>query len=237
MRHGRTRLNTIEFDTFDYDLFNLIDPYRNEHTARLTRTKPYFFTRDLTKIIITSLIWLAKTTQTPKFRSAGQKIRMTVGLRCPLLTRNIPKMTSNMSIFRIKLIILAWLLTFNADDSVYPLNSRIHAMLLGSIFPKRLGLPWKWVHTQSYSELITSWISRTRFLTSLNRDTYQNIIMKDTLFVKLLNRTLWTCNKLNCSISYWTHPSRLVSANWGPVTGQCGLVSGNCSVEPVNRTC
>ena len=47
----------VRFDTFDYDLFNLVDPYRNEtHWVRLTRTKPYFFTRDLTKIIITSLI-------------------------------------------------------------------------------------------------------------------------------------------------------------------------------------
>ena len=56
---------------------------------------------------------------------------MTIGLQCPLLTRNIPKLTSKMSIFRIKLIILAWLQPFNADDNVYPLNTRIRAMVLG----------------------------------------------------------------------------------------------------------
>ena len=74
--------------------------------------------------------------------------------------------------------------------------------------------------TQPYSELITSWISRTRFLTSLNRDTYQNIIMKDAPFVKLLNRTPWTCNSLKCNFKLG-----LISVESTLWTGQCQLIS------------
>ena len=159
---------------------------------------------------------------------------MTRGPRCPLLTpysiKRPLKWTPNKSYYSsFNTTVQCWRLMF------VRLNTRFNAMSLGFIWTKRFdnfGLTWKWLATQLYSELITSWISRTRYLTSLNRDTYQNIIMKDTLFVKLLNRTPWSCNRSNCNFNL----IKLGSTDWSALACQSvWSVTKPCQFDPYNK--
>lgn len=117
-------------------------------------------------------------------------------IQWPPLTWDYPKWPLKGANSESKPIILAWSTLFYADDWMFIRLIRVSVVLvkIGQNGFARLRHD-----IQPYSELITSWISRTRFLTSLNRDTYQNIIMKDAPFVKLLNRTPWTCNSLKCN--------------------------------------
>ena len=114
-------------------------------------------------------------------------------IQWPPLPWDYPKWPLKRTYSDSKPIILAWITLFNADEWMFIRLIPVSVVLVKISFGQN-GFARLRHDTQPYSELITSWISGTRFLTSLNRDTYQNIIMKD--FVKLFYRPPWTCNSL-----------------------------------------
>lgn len=143
-------------------------------------------------------------------------------IQWPPLTWDYPKWPLKGANSESKPIILAWSTLFYADDWMFIRLIRVSVVLV-KVWNGQNGWIARLRHdTQPYSELITSWISRTRFLTSLNRDTYQNIIMKDAPFVKLLNRTPWTCNSLKMQLQIGTDQCGPVNVNLSVRSPDCG---------------